>query len=1086
MNALTVFKASAGSGKTFTLAIQYIKLLVLASEGGEYARILAVTFTNKATTEMKDRILCQLYGIGQGLPSSNDYYEALCRSIQSDGIEVPSEEELRSRCRRALHQILHDYNRFRVQTIDAFFQSVLRGLAHELGLTANLQVEIGDKEVLSKAVDRIFDRLQDDEVLLDWVMSLVEDQIMNNQRWDVTNSVKAFGSTIFNEDYLMRGDKLRALLTDDKALRQVISQISQLQNQARSAAIQLGNELAGTLASLSVDYTDFSNGSDLGKLASKLQAGDMTINISNRIHKFANDPLTLVKMSDRRRRPDLIEAADQVADVLSHIVDTFDKLQYTYNSAYQTQAHIKLLRLLADIDREVTSINSETSRFNLAKTPILLRRMIGESDAPFIFEKIGAQLKNVMIDEFQDTSRLQWQNFRTLLLESFAKGGSNLLVGDVKQSIYRWRGGDWHMLANIEHTVEPAPRIETLDTNYRSFRQVIEFNNEFFLAAVPELDNVSAAEVALIDEPFSFASAYADVKQKIPANRTSSGFVRISVQSAKEFESREAREAAVINDMMQQIRLLHDSGLPYDKMTILVRFKDEAKTIIEAFSKVNDMPSIVSDEAFYYSSSSAVVALITALRLLDTPNDPVATYYLMNLCLEVMPLDEQLKELPLYDLLETLYQRLNLDQIPGQDTYVMGFFDAVMDFVHQETSDIRSFLRYWDEKLNQESIPAGQVDGIRIITIHKSKGLEFHTVLMPFCTWDFDSDRRAKHKSFIWCTPDEEPYAQLQLVPVTLSKMSTNSIFASPYAREHLYKRLDEFNALYVGFTRARCNLYAWAVGDGDNLQNPTRTVGDLLAKIYPNGHERGLPVSHAKAEKSTDDNRLIPHRKPTDVTMCSYPLTATFRQSNQSKLFVAQPDNELDDFSLSISSQEQQYIEIGRLLHSVLQQIETTADIPHVLDALEREGIISRRQADGSYISVRRNDLEGWLQKGLEQPTVSTWFNGEWHLFTECSIASIDTISHQPMVKRPDRVMVSADERRVVVVDFKFGRPHKDYEGQVLEYISLLKQMYPNAAVEGYLWYVYSAKVQPVLSKRATSSRGRSEIDNNQLTLDF
>ncbi len=1086
MNALTVFKASAGSGKTFTLAIQYIKMLVLAPEGGEYARILAVTFTNKATTEMKDRILSQLYGLGHSLPSSYDYYEALCRSIREDGIEVPSEEELRRRCRQALHQILHDYNRFRVQTIDAFFQSILRGLAHELGLTANLQVEISDKEVLSKAVDRIFDRLQDDEVLLDWVMSLVEDQIMNNQRWDVTNNVKRFGSTIFNEDYLMRGDKLRELLADDEALRKIISQIRQVHEQARPAVIQYGNELADTIQSLGVDYGDFSNGDDLEAFVSKLQDGNMSLKFSKRLRDWSTDPLTLVRKTDQRRRPELVGIADSVSDVLARVLAGYDKWQYIYNSSHQTLAHIKKLRLLVDIDREVTAINSETSRFNLAKTPILLRRMIGESDAPFIFEKIGAQLKNVMIDEFQDTSRLQWQNFRTLLLESFAKGGSNLLVGDVKQSIYRWRGGDWHMLANIEQTVEPTPRIETLDTNYRSFRQIIEFNNEFFLAAIPKMDKISAAEVALANEPFSFAAAYADVKQEVPANRSAAGFVRINVQKPKDHNGSEAQVAAIIDDMMAQIRLLHEGGLPYDKMTILVRYNDDAKPIIEAFSKVDDMPPIVSDEAFHFSSSWAVVALITALRLLDDPDNLVAQSYLASLRPDALPLDERLRELPLYDLLETLYQQLALDQLPGQDAYVMSFFDAILDYVHQETSDIRSFLRYWDETLCDKSIPAGQVDGIRIITIHKAKGLEFHTVLMPFCDWTFDTDRAGKAQDLLWCTPTEEPYAQLQLVPVTPSTMTTKSIFATSYAREHLYKRLDELNALYVGFTRARCNLYAWAVGDGDTLSKPSRTVGDLLARIYPEGHVRGIPVSFVKAEKVDDDNRLMPQRTPVDVEMCSYPLTASFRQSNQSQQFVAQPDDEPDEFFVSVKSQERLYLEVGRLLHSVLQQIETSDDFPRVLDALEHEGVISRSQADGSYVSVRRSDLEGWLHQGLKQPKVSTWFSGEWRLFTECSITCIDAQSHQPVVKRPDRVMVSADERRVVVVDFKFGRPREEYEEQVLEYVSLLKQMYPNAKVEGYLWFVYSGKVQPVPSSKTTPSRGGSVKDNNQLTLDF
>ena len=223
---LVVYKASAGSGKTFTLAVQYIKLLVLTAEGREYAHILAVTFTNKATAEMKDRILSQLYGIGHSLASSNPYFQALKAALKEEGVQV-ADDELRRLCRQALSQILHDYNRFRVQTIDAFFQMVLRGMAHELGLTANLQVEISDTEVLSKAVDRIVDRLHEDPQVFEWLYSLVRDRIDNDQRWDVTREVKDFGRAIFNEDYLMRGDRLRLVLSDPQQMRALINRLDE-------------------------------------------------------------------------------------------------------------------------------------------------------------------------------------------------------------------------------------------------------------------------------------------------------------------------------------------------------------------------------------------------------------------------------------------------------------------------------------------------------------------------------------------------------------------------------------------------------------------------------------------------------------------------------------------------------------------------------------------------------------------------------------------------------------------------------------------------------------------------------------------
>ena len=229
-----------------------------------------------------------------------------------------------------------------------------------------------------------------------------------------------------------------------------------------------------------------------------------------------------------------MEAADVISGILSQLITALPRQQYAVNSARQALAHLKPLFLLDFIDKEVADINAENSRFNLAKTPILLNRMIGESDAPFIFEKIGALLHHVMIDEFQDTSRLQWENFRTLLLESYSRGGRNLIVGDVKQSIYRWRGGDWRTLGNIENEVRPTPVVRHLDVNFRSQRNIISFNNDFFTDAFRALDHISQEEEKLLGLTNFFATAYADVEQQCPENRPEAGYVRVSVLDKEE------------------------------------------------------------------------------------------------------------------------------------------------------------------------------------------------------------------------------------------------------------------------------------------------------------------------------------------------------------------------------------------------------------------------------------------------------------------------------------------------------------------------------------------------------------------------
>lgn len=1089
MSILKVYKASAGTGKTFRLAVHYIKLLVEADGGGEYAHILAVTFTNKATTEMKDRIISQLYGIGHALSKSRPYYEELCKALAADGRTDLNETEIRRRCREALHAILHDYNRFRVSTIDAFFHQILRGLAHELGLTANLQVEISDTEVLSEAVDRIVDRLQDDPVLLEWMYSLVRDQIENNQRWNVTGKVKGFGRAIFNEDYLLDGDALRKVLADEKRFNAILEQIKQLRDDAMAAVKGMGARIEQVVHDEGVDFSDFSNGKDLRSFAEKLKNGNMGVEISPRLRGWADDSESLVKKADRTARSGLLTSASHVSDLLERVLEDYQRRRCDYNSASVVLSHIKSLRLLGTIDEEVAHINSELSRFILAKTPILLNRMIGESDAPFVFEKMGAVLRHVMIDEFQDTSNLQWKNFRTLLMENYAKGGSNLIVGDVKQSIYRWRGGDWRVLGTIDGQPQLATDVQPLNVNRRSRRRVVDFNSRFFEQAYQELDIVSREDATSLEEPFSFAMAYADVKQEWPEGAPEEGYVRVTALSTGHYHHREEWEPAVIEDMIKQIRELHSCGVPYRAMSILVRFNYEALPIINAFAEVEDMPDIVSDEAFLFASSPVIKQLVAALRVMDDNENQVAAYYLRELGAEDVLNDASLRSMPLYELIETLYRRLHLDAIEGQDAFVFGFFDAVVDYTHHNASDIHSFLRYWDETLSTKSIPAGQVDGIRILTIHKAKGLEFHTVFMPFCAWPFERSHRS---DLVWCHPTEAPYSELSLLPVTPSKAMEHSVFHDDYVREHLFSRLDELNTLYVGFTRACANLFIWSAGKGAALGKPSRTVGDLIAAVLPEGCVEGEPVLAIDVE-GRSDNRMLPDVEAEQVGMCSYPLTASFRQSNRSQQFIKAQIDEPDELAMSEQARQQQYIETGKLLHSVLQKVRRRGDVPRVLNALEQEGVIARTAPDGTYVAVRRDELQRWLDRGFQNPQVAAWFTDEWQIFNECSIVRKNPKSQLPETLRPDRVMLAPDGSRVVVVDFKFGRPHADYDDQVRTYMELLAAMYPKATVEGYLWYVYSGKVQPVgataESKPAPKPRRAPKpaaTDSSQLTLDF
>lgn len=1087
---LTVYKASAGSGKTFTLAVQYIKLLVSAQNPGAFRHILAVTFTNKATAEMKERILQQLYGLWKG--QSDKYLEALKKELARDGLTT-DDGEISRRAGEALKAILHDYSRFQVETIDSFFQKVLQNLAHELSLTANLQVDLNDREALGVAVDRIMERLHIEPRTLGWITEYVEDRLRDNDKWDVSGELKSFASEIFRRPYLLNSERLAALLGNDSFMRQLRQTLKTLQDDAndriQSAAVHFLEELEAR----GLTCTDFSRGSTLGKYIEALAGGKPDADFKDTLRKYVEDPMNML-VKAKQASPEWRETAGRFSRLLTEVRRFQTEGMTQYNSADLTRKYLNPLRLLSLINEEVTALNNETNRFLLAKTPILLNELVADTDAPFIFEKMGADFRHVMIDEFQDTSVLQWNNFKKLLVENMATGHSNLLVGDVKQSIYRWRGGDWQLLAGIGEEMKASnPDIRHLSYNYRSEPRIIAFNKAFFPQAAALLDNLAP------DAPPRITEAYADAEQKCPDGKADGGFVRLR------FYKNSVRggdwEEQMLADLCEQVEALHAAGLPYSQMTILLRKRSYAEPIIDCFARRLPHVRLVSDEAFLLSSSSAVSLIIAALRCLAAPDDAVPRAYLVlryrrdvlrddaglnDLLLrpsdDLLPEEfvrhaDRLRGLPLYELQERLYRLFSLDRLTGQDAYLFTYFDKVTEYVQSNPSDLKSFLAYWDETIAMQSVPAGDTDGIRLLTIHKSKGLEFHTVLLPYFHWDIESERAGGpgQRNLLWCTPSEAPYDALPVIPVPFEKRMQDSVFHREYEEEHLQMRVDALNMMYVAFTRAEKNLLVWGktrfqLTDNSllsdlvhaaiphNLEGARLTTEELelkkdLWQEVITGFDYGTPVTDISQSsgQNEEQNRMALKPESVVIGMTSYESPIEFRQSNRSELFIRQAGADENDPAADDDGNE--YVQTGRLLHYIFSTIHTAADVDRILLQVEAEGLIGERQ--------QLDRLRRLVENGLKRPQVADWFSGRYRLYNECSILSANPANGECLVRRPDRVMVSGNE--IIVVDFKFGTPHEEYPRQVREYMELLAAMHPAATVRGYLWYVYTNKTEEI-----------------------
>ena len=1108
---LTVYRASAGSGKTFTLAVEYISLLVKDPEN--YQHILAVTFTNKATQEMKMRILSQLYGIANSLQSSQQYFNKV-----KEKTNMP-DAVIRNNARAALTLLIHRYNNFRILTIDAFFQQVLRNLAHELGQTANLRVDLNNEEITEKAVDQMIESLEKGQPVLQWISTYINNSIEDDNGWNIIGKIKTFGTNIFKDFYKAHEANLKEQLSNADDFKVYETTLRKRRNDIRktfnSKARSILNEIKNANLDIPSNYRSglykYLTDSAIAPLTNKpLKAGVLKANESPQ-----NWTSSKCAKADKQQIQTL--AAEVLSAQLSELIAYNNDNWNEFQSIQLTLSHLSELRLLHAIADAVDNLTKDTNRFMLSNTQALLKELIADSDTPFIFERIGARLKHVMIDEFQDTSTIQWQNFQVLLANCMAQELSqNLIVGDIKQSVYRWRQGDWGILNNIEKSfAHQKIRLETLDYNYRSEKRIIDFNNAFWEQCVAN----TAKEVAQDDAEKAkiVQKAYEDVAQKTHKT-TENGFVKISLYPSKSMKE------AVLEELIETIKELFSNGYGgknQSKIAILVRSKSNIQDIVNALlQSFGNEINIVSDEAFRLDASLSVNIIVSAMHLLTHPDDVLTRGKLVKLYnqevlkkpltdtdllvsinesnnIDTKNIDkkerrklateqqmaklnsqlppeyvanrELLLGLPIVDLVDKLFMLFGLDQLEGQSSYICTLYDTLNDFLKDHTADIDDFINEWENSLSSKTIQSDEIEGIRIMTIHKSKGLEFDNVIIPFCNWEMEK------KGTLWCETKNKPapYNKLPLLPIYFSRDKLiGTVFEDDYKEEHFQNIVDNLNLLYVAFTRASKNLFVFGLRQGkttlDNIAKGTppgnrsyaielalRQVSEQLqgsSLSFPDDigseihFEYGtlVPETHEKEHAVADNPFLIKPDKHI-VSIATYPQAATFKQSNKSIEFVKGEDVDPSDRT--------RYIKIGNVLHQLFSTIYTTADIPTRLNELEQQGIIYNDEITSAQLRTR-------IEDAITNPQVQEWFSKRWQLYNECTILEYNKDTNEMEEHRPDRVMT--DGKEFVVVDFKFGKEREEYKKQVQQYMEILIRM-GHKKVSGYLWYVVKNNVVEV-----------------------
>ena len=1099
---LHIYKASAGSGKTFTLAVNFIRLLI--EQPDNYRHILAVTFTNKATAEMKQRILGKLYGIAHSLPDSKAYYEEVRRAT---GL---GESLIRTRATQALEMLIHDYSHFRVETIDSFFQSVLRGLARELNLGTGMTIELDTKRVISEGVDLLLRELSADDPTLLWIEKYIGSEMDDGKHWNITDSLKDFARNIHDETYQQQADNLRTQLQDANIIRALRKQLTGERNRAKKAIDTQVDSFFKELDRNSLTVDDLSYGaSGVCGYYLKLRAGEYNTEFTPRTTDASLRPEAWATAKSPRKK-EIIALAGHT--LMPHLNDT-ERLRsreiHTINTCDLVLRHLYQLQLINIIHDRILQLNREENRFLLADTCRMLSQM-QTGDSSFVFEKLGYYIRHIMIDEFQDTSRMQWDNFLHLLREGLSQGNESMLVGDVKQAIYRWRGSDWRILnGEVHHELGLyTPReAHRLAVNRRSMREIVEFNNHLF-------DRCNTLLTDLLGEEHAapLIQAYSDVEQEHKEERE--GYVRVVDVT---HEKGENADEVMCREVLRTIEELLANGISEKHIALLLRTNTQIQRIVDYMAIHAPTIHIFSADAYRLDAATSVNMLVDTLRWIADPEQSVALlqvaiHYHRNVLADgfssadIIALRPQgyglpkaliaqhntLQQMPLYELTEHLYRTLQLHRIADEDGYLMAFFDQLSSYCTTKAGGIKEFIHYWDDELKSKAIPSGGADGIEAMTVHKSKGLEFHTVIIPHCEWELN-----KYGNTLWIAADNSLPTPLATNPIPYCEAMKHSAFATAYHEEYLQQIVDSYNLLYVACTRPKANLIILksssksTIAKGKVMNNVAQLItaalgsnaegvleyGTLAAPKEENSRvmlsetkhlaeclgENALQIPNARSvryaqdDTNEDDNEkanpLEARPEPLSVTMCSEELRVHFRQSNLAKRFIAQAK----EASSTTATDKQEsdsptlsFLDRGLLLHELFAMIRTADDVPTAIARMVRDGLID---------TATQHEIERIVHRALTLPLAADWFSGKYELFNECTILYRDEAGTVHRM-RPDRVMT--DGERFIIVDFKFARERDEHHDQVKAYIQQLHHM-GHTHVEGYLWYVYENRVSEV-----------------------
>jgi ATP-dependent helicase/nuclease subunit A len=999
--------------------------------------------------------------------------------------------------RQALSLILHDYDRFSISTIDSFFQKVLRSFAREAGLYGTYEISLDQQAVMEEACDRLLMGVEDDLELRKWLTAMSEEQLEAGRNWQINQQILTLGKELYNEafqPYLLQHEgteieraKIRAL---QKSLNSTIKSFES-ELQAR------GEQGLKLIANSGLEMADFKGGSRTFLSYFRYWAEKRTDKLepTATLLKAIDDPEQWSIQKSPKRAAITAAFHSGLNTHLKNTLAFIKKNEANFISAVELLRYLHTLGVLTTLLSKVREIGQERNAMLLSEGNALLRGIIGNNDAPFVYEKTGTYFNHFMIDEFQDTSLSQWDNFKPLVGNSLAENHSNLVVGDVKQSIYRWRNSDWQLLdRQIKNDLKTFKVEEVnLDGNWRSAEKLVHFNNRFFALGCQLLQKSFNAEIqdAALPELEHFKqtieTAYIDVEQQVKSSRKG-GVVQCMVVD------KEKSEEFILQKVIETVKLVQDHGYKARDIAILVRRNNEGKQMAEALLNAKKNPGnynfeVISDDTLFIETSAAVRMLVQLFKHILQPHDEIAKANVVHefdafllpvlrgigkqpprfslqkqtsldfesasndgdhflppgLVADYFPFFQQVElkyqvqqwsHRSLIDLTDELIDRYNLGYLAGEQANLQAFRDVVNDFTKREGGNLRLFIDWWDQfgaKIKLQT--AGERDAIRIMTIHKSKGLEFPIVILPFCNWKFVPE--TNRETILWCSTQNTPFQDFPVLPLKNTKALRRSHFVHDYYTELLLSYIDNLNLLYVAQTRAIEGLYLFTeASEGD-----VKTVSQLYHHLLTESNDPSIPKAVEPGIYRL--GTLNKKEQAIDSFVSEVNLSSGVNLKRNISHSLRLKQNSLDFLETDTHSRSAR-INRGKLVHELFSFIETSADLDIALLKFRHEG-----KAGPEDLQELRLEVE----QLLAQPLPHEWFSGVYKVLNERTL-----ILPGFELQRPDRIMIG--NGKVLVVDYKVSETILPaHFRQVKRYCeSILKMGFEK--VEGYLWYLKSNQI--------------------------